>query len=88
MLQASILNVSSVFYMNVVSVLDVYLKCSRCLLLYVANSFICCKYCIWCFKSSLDQDVAHVAMVFQMYVSNVLFVLDVYCKGFNWMLQK
>jgi hypothetical protein len=30
----------------------------------------------------VDQDVAHVAMVFQLYVPNVLSVLDVCCKDF------
>jgi hypothetical protein len=37
--------------------------------------------------SKIDRDVAHIAMVFQLYVSNVLSVLDVYCKGFIWMSQ-
>jgi hypothetical protein len=38
--------------------------------------------------SKVDRDVAHVAMVFELYVPNILSVLDVYCKSFIWMLQK
>jgi hypothetical protein len=45
--------------------------------------------------AKVDRDVAHVASVssgyirmFQMYVTNVLFVSDVCCKYFIWMLQK
>jgi hypothetical protein len=38
--------------------------------------------------SKVDQDVTHVAMVFQPYVPNVSSILDVCCKGFIWMLQK
>jgi hypothetical protein len=33
--------------------------------------------------SKVDRDVAYVAMVFQLYVLNVLSVLDVYYKGFH-----
>jgi hypothetical protein len=32
--------------------------------------------------SKVDRDVAHVAMVFQLYVPNVSSDLDVYCKCF------
>jgi hypothetical protein len=38
--------------------------------------------------SKVDRDVAYVTMMFELYVPNVLSVLDVYCKGFIWMLQK
>jgi hypothetical protein len=38
--------------------------------------------------SKIDRDVAHVAMVFQLYVPIVLFVLDVCYKCFICMLQK
>jgi hypothetical protein len=41
--------------------------------------------------AKVDRDVAHVAMgyirMFQVYVANVLSVLDVCCKCFIWMLQ-
>jgi hypothetical protein len=30
----------------------------------------------------VDRDVAHVAMVFQLYVPNFSFVLDICCKDF------
>jgi hypothetical protein len=36
----------------------------------------------------VDRDVAHVAIVFQLYVPNVSSVLDVCYKFFIWMLQK
>ena len=38
--------------------------------------------------SKVDQCVAHVAMMFQLYITNVLSVFDVCYKGFIWMLQK
>jgi hypothetical protein len=38
--------------------------------------------------SKVDQDVAHVSMVFQLYVPNISSVLDVCCKCFIWTLQK
>jgi hypothetical protein len=53
---------------------DACLKCFIYLVLYVAS------VAFRCFK--VDQDVAHVAMMFQLYVPNVLFVLDVCCNGF------
>jgi hypothetical protein len=32
--------------------------------------------------SKVDRDIAHVAMMFQLYILNVSFVVDVCCKGF------
>jgi hypothetical protein len=41
--------------------------------------------------AKVDRDVTHMAMsytrMFQVYVLNVLSVLDVCCKCFIWMLQ-
>ena len=41
--------------------------------------------------AKVDQDVAHVAMsytrMFQVYVPNVSFIFDVFCKCFIWMMQ-
>jgi hypothetical protein len=38
--------------------------------------------------SKVDRDIAHVTIVFQLYVSNISSILDVCCKGFIWMLQQ
>jgi hypothetical protein len=62
------------FYMYVTSVLDACLKCFICFLLYlvgVISGFL-----------KVDRDITHVAMVFQLYVPNVLSVLNVCCKYF------
>ena len=68
------------FYTYVASVLDACLKCFICLL--------CMLQVFHLDVSKVDQDVAHVAMVFQLYVLNVSSVLDVCCKVFIWILQK
>jgi hypothetical protein len=38
--------------------------------------------------SKVDPDVADVAMVFQLYIPNVSFILEVCCNGFILVLQK
>ena len=47
--------------------------------------FFCMLQVLHLDVSKVDRDVA---MVFQLYVPNVLSVLDVYCKSFIWILQK
>jgi hypothetical protein len=67
-------------YTYVASVSNTHLKYFICLLLYVASvAFDVLK---------VDRDVAHVSMMFELYIPNVSSVFDVYCKCFVWMLQK
>jgi hypothetical protein len=54
----------------------------------VSSVFFCILQMLHLDVSKVDQDGAKVAMVFQLYVPNVLSVLNVCCKGFIWMLQK
>jgi hypothetical protein len=77
----SILNVSSVFCTRVLQVFQTHV--SR-----VSPVLFCMSLVLYLDVSKVDRDVAHVAMVFQLYVPNVLSVLDVCCRAFIWMLQK
>jgi hypothetical protein len=79
MLQASI--------PNVLSFLHVCCKCFRCMF-QVFHIFFYVLQMLHLYVSKVYQDVAHVAMVFELYVPNVLSVLDVCCKGFILILQK
>ena len=54
----------------------------------VSSVFFCMLQVLQLDVLKVDRDVAHVAMVFQLYVSNISSVLDVCCKYFIWMLQK
>jgi hypothetical protein len=88
----------------VVMVVHVCCKClSQCficlLYTYVARVSDACPKCFiylfFCMLqvlhldiSKIDRNVAHVAMVFQLYVPNVSSSLDVSCKGFIWTLRK
>ena len=54
----------------------------------VSSVFFCMLQVLHLDVLKVDRDVAHVAMLFQLYVLNVSSVLDVCCKGFIWMLQK
>jgi hypothetical protein len=54
----------------------------------VLSVFFCMLQVLHLNVSKVDRDIAHVAMVFQLYVPNVLSVLDVCCKDFIWILQK
>jgi hypothetical protein len=58
---------------------------------YVANVssvFFCMLQVLHLDILKVDQDVTHVAMVFQLYVPNVSSVFDICYKGFIRMLQK
>ena len=48
----------------------------------VSSVFFCMLQVLHLDVSKVDQDVARVAMVFQLYVLNVSSILDVCCKGF------
>jgi hypothetical protein len=48
----------------------------------VSSVFFCMLQVLHLDVSKVDRDVAYVAMMFQLYVLNVLSVLDVYYKGF------
>ena len=54
----------------------------------VLSIFFCMLQLLHLDVSKVDQDVTLVAMMFQLYITNVLSVFDVCYKGFIWMLQK
>jgi hypothetical protein len=54
----------------------------------VSSIFFCMLQLLHLDVSKVDLDVAHIAIVFQLYVSNISSVLDVCCKCFICMLQK
>jgi hypothetical protein len=72
MLPAFISNISSVFYTRMLQVFQTYVSS-------VSSVFFCMLQVLHLDVSKVDRDVAHVAMVFQLYV---LSVLDVCCKDF------
>jgi hypothetical protein len=64
MLQAFIPNVSSVFYVRMLQVFQTHVSS-------VSSVFFCMLQVLYLDVSELDRDVAHVAMVFQLYVVKV-----------------
>jgi hypothetical protein len=81
MLEVSILNVLSVFCTRMLYVFQTYV-------LSVSSVFFYMLQVLHLDVSKVDRDVAHIAVVFQLYAPNVLTVLDVSCKCFIWMFQK
>jgi hypothetical protein len=64
MLQAFIPNVSSVFYVRMLQVFQTHVSS-------VSSVFFCMLQVLYLDVSELDRDVAHVAIVFQLYVVKV-----------------
>ena len=69
-------NVSSVFCICMLQVFQTHASS-------VSSIFFCMLQVLHMDVSKVDQDIA---TVFQLYVLNVLSVLDVCCKCFTWML--
>ena len=79
MLQVFIPNVLSIFCTHIFQVFQTHVSS-------VSSVFFCMLQVLYLDVSKTDRDITHVAMVFQLYVPNISYVLDIHCKGFIWML--
>ena len=75
-----------VFYLDVLVTFQVFssvfCKCFKRMFQVFSFVFFCILQVLHLDVSKVDRDVAHVAIVFQLYVLNVSSALDVRCKGF------